>query len=265
MLEPAPGLLSDILATLEEAGERHAGPLDATGRRMAYMGGIAAAATAGAAGAILIATRGRKGRMSLAGSSPRRPAGASVTADPRSRRVARRWCRIVAGDPSPPDPAGGSAGRCTFAEFRNSPEGSSSIGRAPVSKTGGWGFESLLPCVTAASSRTSALDNKASRHGDEPRNQANAAAPRSDDRGRCARAANAAASRRRRDPRPARSGPAREFLNEVRAELRKVAWPTKSETINYSIIVFVAVVVLTAFVGALDYVFGEFVLKLYNQ
>ena len=26
-------------------------------------------------------------------------------------------------------------------------EGSSSIGRVPVSKTGGWGFESLLPCV----------------------------------------------------------------------------------------------------------------------
>ncbi len=28
-------------------------------------------------------------------------------------------------------------------------EGSSSIGRAPVSKTGGWGFESLLPCSSA--------------------------------------------------------------------------------------------------------------------
>ncbi len=26
-------------------------------------------------------------------------------------------------------------------------EGSSSIGRVPVSKTGGWGFESLLPCT----------------------------------------------------------------------------------------------------------------------
>jgi hypothetical protein len=25
-------------------------------------------------------------------------------------------------------------------------KGSGSIGRAPVSKTGGWGFESLLPC-----------------------------------------------------------------------------------------------------------------------
>ena len=44
-----------------------------------------------------------------------------------------------------------------------------------------------------------------------------------------------------------------------------MAWPTRSETINYSIIVFVAVVVLTALVAALDYVFGEFVLKLFNQ
>jgi preprotein translocase subunit SecE len=68
----------------------------------------------------------------------------------------------------------------------------------------------------------------------------------------------------RPEPREKRTGP-REFLKEVRAELRKVAWPTKSETINYSIIVFVAVVVLTAFVGALDYLFGEFVLNLYNQ
>ncbi len=35
------------------------------------------------------------------------------------------------------------------------PEGSSSTGRAPVSKTGGWGFESLLPCSTQ-SARTQA-------------------------------------------------------------------------------------------------------------
>jgi hypothetical protein len=67
VLEPTPGLLADILATLEEAGERRAVRSMLTGRRMAYVGGIAAAATAGAAGAILIATRGRKGRMSLAG------------------------------------------------------------------------------------------------------------------------------------------------------------------------------------------------------
>src|SRR3954453_6512123 len=67
VLEPAPGLLADILATIEEAGERHAVRSMLTGRRMAYVGGIAAAATAGAAGAIIIATRGRKGRVRLAG------------------------------------------------------------------------------------------------------------------------------------------------------------------------------------------------------
>ncbi len=66
VLEPTPGLLADILATLEEAGERHAVRSIITGRRIAYVGGIAAAATAGAAGAILIASRGKR-RMSLAG------------------------------------------------------------------------------------------------------------------------------------------------------------------------------------------------------
>src|SRR5436309_9935554 len=67
VLEPAPGLVSDILATIEEAGERHAVRSMLHGRRIAYVGGIAAAATAGAAGAIIIATRGRKGRIRLAG------------------------------------------------------------------------------------------------------------------------------------------------------------------------------------------------------
>lgn len=55
-----------------------------------------------------------------------------------------------------------------------------------------------------------------------------------------------------------------EFVREVRGELRKVAWPTRSEVVNYSIIVFVAVVVLTIFVGILDFSFGQFVLKLFN-
>tara|TARA_B110000438_G_scaffold285359_1_gene315347 strand:+ start:448 stop:699 length:252 start_codon:yes stop_codon:yes gene_type:complete len=42
-------------------------------------------------------------------------------------------------------------------------KGSGSIGRAPVSKTGGWGFESLLPCETyidiAIKARVAALSN----------------------------------------------------------------------------------------------------------
>jgi len=56
-----------------------------------------------------------------------------------------------------------------------------------------------------------------------------------------------------------------EFVREVRAELRKVAWPTRSEVVNYSIIVFVAVVVLTVFVGLLDYGFGQFVIDLFSD
>jgi preprotein translocase subunit SecE len=56
-----------------------------------------------------------------------------------------------------------------------------------------------------------------------------------------------------------------EFIREVRAELRKVAWPTRAEVTNYSIIVFVAVVVLTVFVGLLDYGFGRFVIQLFDN
>lgn len=66
VLTPAPGLLADILAGLEEAGERHAVRGVLHGRRAAYLGGIAAAATAaGAAGAIVIASRSR--RLKLVG------------------------------------------------------------------------------------------------------------------------------------------------------------------------------------------------------
>jgi preprotein translocase subunit SecE len=56
-----------------------------------------------------------------------------------------------------------------------------------------------------------------------------------------------------------------QFVKEVRSEMRKVAWPTRPEVVNYSVIVLLAVVLLTAFVAGLDYLFGEFVLKLYSQ
>ena len=63
VLEPAPGLLADILAGLEAAGERHAVRSLLRGRRIAYVGGIAAAATAAGAGAILLASRSRRTRL----------------------------------------------------------------------------------------------------------------------------------------------------------------------------------------------------------
>jgi hypothetical protein len=60
VLEPAPGLLSDILANLEEAGERRAIRSMIQGRKAAYIGGLAAATAAGAAGAVFYANRARK-------------------------------------------------------------------------------------------------------------------------------------------------------------------------------------------------------------
>jgi hypothetical protein len=63
VLEPAPGLLADVLASLEEAGERHAIRSLISGRRAAYLGGLAAATAAGAAGAIVFATRTRRARL----------------------------------------------------------------------------------------------------------------------------------------------------------------------------------------------------------
>ena len=48
-----------------------------------------------------------------------------------------------------------------------------------------------------------------------------------------------------------------EFIREVRAELKKVSWPTRPEVIRYSMIVLVALVVFTAFVFVVDLAFGE--------
>ncbi len=49
-----------------------------------------------------------------------------------------------------------------------------------------------------------------------------------------------------------------EFLREVRGELRKVAWPTRSEVVNYSIIVLIAVVhAHRARSPVLDWLFGS--------
>jgi hypothetical protein len=56
----------DILASLEAAGERRAMHHLLNGRRVAYVGGIAAATAAGAAGALVLASRARSRRMGLA-------------------------------------------------------------------------------------------------------------------------------------------------------------------------------------------------------
>jgi preprotein translocase subunit SecE len=53
-------------------------------------------------------------------------------------------------------------------------------------------------------------------------------------------------------------------LAEVRAELRKVAWPTRQEVINSTIIVLIAVTVLTSLIFGYDYASSKFVLFLFD-
>lgn len=70
-------------------------------------------------------------------------------------------------------------------------------------------------------------------------------------------------SRRSAPTKDKRTSPG-EFLGEVRAELRRVVWPTRTELINYSIVVLITILVLTAIVGGLDWLFGEAVIQLFD-
>lgn len=64
-------------------------------------------------------------------------------------------------------------------------------------------------------------------------------------------------------PKREKIGP-KEYLGEVKGELRKVAWPTKKEVVNSTIIVLIAVVVMTALIFGFDYASSKFVLFLFD-
>ncbi len=46
------------------------------------------------------------------------------------------------------------------------------------------------------------------------------------------------------------------YLRDVRAELRHVSWPTRSQAINYTIIVLIISVGTGLFLGLLDFTFS---------
>ncbi len=54
------------------------------------------------------------------------------------------------------------------------------------------------------------------------------------------------------------------FLREVRGELRRVAWPTRGEVVNYSTVVLFTLIVLMALIFVLDYAFAKSVLFLFQ-
>ena len=55
-----------------------------------------------------------------------------------------------------------------------------------------------------------------------------------------------------------------QFLREVRLELRRVNWPSRREVASYSVVVLVAVSLLTLYVALLDQAFGQFVLRVFG-
>ncbi len=70
-------------------------------------------------------------------------------------------------------------------------------------------------------------------------------------------------------PRPAAKPPqqrtgARQYIREVRGELRKVAWPTRGEVLNYSTVVLFTVIVLTLLIFGFDNAFSRAVLYIFN-
>ncbi|HET9731167.1 MAG TPA: preprotein translocase subunit SecE [Acidimicrobiales bacterium] len=60
-----------------------------------------------------------------------------------------------------------------------------------------------------------------------------------------------------------RSTPA-SYLRETRSELRKVAWPSRDEVVNYSAVVLLTLVILVGFIFALNLGFGRAVSALFG-
>jgi preprotein translocase subunit SecE len=66
--------------------------------------------------------------------------------------------------------------------------------------------------------------------------------------------------RRRRD----RATP-REFVRQIREEMRQVSWPTRPEVINYTSIVFCVLVFMTSLIFGLGFGFSKFVSFLFTR
>ncbi len=47
------------------------------------------------------------------------------------------------------------------------------------------------------------------------------------------------------------------FLKEVKLEVKKVNWPSREETIKYTLVVIGSSLVVAAFLGGLDFIFAR--------
>lgn len=55
------------------------------------------------------------------------------------------------------------------------------------------------------------------------------------------------------------------FLREVKGEMKHVSWPTRKQTVAYTVLVVVVSIVVAAYVGLFDHLFTLGVEKLISQ
>lgn len=55
------------------------------------------------------------------------------------------------------------------------------------------------------------------------------------------------------------------YLKESKAEMKTVSWPTKKETLHYTLVVIVISLVVAALLGGFDYLFQFFIKMLIHK
>ena len=53
-----------------------------------------------------------------------------------------------------------------------------------------------------------------------------------------------------------------QYLKEVRAELKHVSWPTRTQTIMYTVVVIAISLAAAVYLGLFDYLFSAFILRI---
>jgi preprotein translocase subunit SecE len=56
-----------------------------------------------------------------------------------------------------------------------------------------------------------------------------------------------------------------QFIREIREEMRQVAWPTRPEVVNYTLIVLFVLIFMTSLIFGLGYGFSKFVTFLFQK
>jgi preprotein translocase subunit SecE len=142
---------------------------------------------------------------------------------------------------------------------------SSSIGRAPVSKTGGWGFDSLLSCqfgntdrANGASKRRSACERSERKRG-AGGNRGGRGPERQEMMKVAAMEHDESIGGRARESVTGWWGRSRRFLSEVRNETARVTWPSRKEVYATTLVVILTSIFFGVYLYGVDVLFSALI------